>query len=348
MHNRRAFTIVELLVVVAIVGVLVALLLPAVQVARETAHRAQCLNNFRQLGLGLHNHEQTNGALPTGSDSKAYPADSRVPYTFFRWSAFAHVAPYLEQQNAVALLDLNAPMYGSNFQVTPTNATGVSTIVPLFLCPSDVTDPVSYFETSLPDGSGTLVTLPFAPLNYAACTGTGIGGGVPFATDGTFFINSATRFRDVPDGLSNTVAMSESLLGSNPQNPASRAQADPQTDYVYTFVSPLTDGACASASQFNFTDRRGFSWANGEYRCGLYNHYYPPNSVLPDCIANSTRGDITVRYAPYGWRTARSRHPGGVNVLYLDGSARWVADGVQMSIWQAIATRMGHEATPDE
>ncbi len=89
------------------------------------------------------------------------------------------------------------------------------------------------------------------------------------------------------------------------------------------------------------SDPRGFSWADGEFRCGLYNHYYPPNSPTPDCLGVVSGGLPPVRYTPYGWRTARSRHTGGVNMLYADGSVRFIDDGVSLSVWQAVSTRSG-------
>jgi prepilin-type processing-associated H-X9-DG protein len=140
--------------------------------------------------------------------------------------------------------------------------------------------------------------------------------------------------------------MSESLLGDGPENLADAALADPRTMYSFVFAAPLTEAACDAAVQWNVTQRRGFSWANGEYRCALYNHYLPPNSVRFDCVSARLTGDLSVRYAPYGWRTARSNHPGGVNLLLGDGAVRWIDDSVAPLVWGALATREGEEAVP--
>jgi prepilin-type N-terminal cleavage/methylation domain-containing protein len=333
--KRSAFTLVELLVVMAIIGLLIALLLPAVQAARESGRRASCANNLKQLGVALHNYESRERQLPTGSDAKRCDSIPNNPYTFYRWSTFAHLAPLLEQGNVLALLDLSVPMYstnlplsGTDLSVTPQNRAGVATVLPMLLCPSD---------------RGVVVDQGFGPTNYAMCTGTGLRGGTPMDTDGLFYVNSRTRFRDINDGTSNTIAASESLLGDGAESSNDPRLVDPQTVYRFVFAAPLTDSACNATRKWNFTNFRGFSWANGEYRCALYNHYYPPNHEVPDCLGVVVSGDISVRYSPYGWRTARSRHPSGVNALLADSSVRFIADRIDYSIWQALATRRGGE-----
>jgi len=204
--------------------------------------------------------------------------------------------------------------------------------VPLFLCPSDRSRPVSPI---------------FGPTNYAACSGSGDNGGTPFEADGVFYINSRTRPKNVSDGLSKTVAFSESTLGDGPVATANPAAADPATAYAFTFFTPLSDTRCSRARNWNFTDLRGFSWANGEYRTTLYNHGRLPNDGRIDCIGVlMTTSDIARLYAGYGWRAARSRHPGGANVALADAAVRFVDDSVDPEIWRAAATRAGGEAAP--
>lgn len=335
LRRRFGFTLVELLVVIAIIGLLIAITLPAVQAAREVSRRASCLSNLRQLGVAMIHYDESRGHLPTGADSKQYPAFPNHPHNFYRWSTFAHLAPYFEQSNAVNLLDLNLPLYGPvGFKVLARNEPGVAQVIGMLLCPSDRGIPVA-------DG--------FGPTNYAVCTGSGAGGGTPFETDGLFHINSRTRYRDILDGASNTIAMSESLLGDGPVNTTKRELIDPQTAYVFSFsLPPLTEAACDGASKWNVTDLRGFSWANGEYRCTLYNHHLPPNSQRIDCLSALQGADVTTRYAAFGWRSARSRHRRGVNALWADGSARFVSDDVTLAVWQAWSTRHGSEAAPNE
>ena len=326
---RRAFTLVELLVVIAIIGVLVALLLPAVQAARESSRRAQCTNNLKQLGLALHGYSNSQGRLPPGADSKRYAPAPNHPPTFYRWSALAYLLPYLEQEQLAELLDLSLPLYGPSLQVTPANRPGVSRVVATFLCPSDLGMPVE-------EG--------FGPTNYAANAGSGDGGGTPFETDGLFFVNSRTKLADIADGTSNTVAFAESLLGQPTQSASASNPPDAKQSYAYTFVWPLTDVACSNPLYFDFTDLRGFAWASGEYRCASYNHYLPPNARQLDCIASVVfSSDVELRNSAFGWRAARSNHPGQVNVLLADGSVQPINDEVDAAVWRALSTRSAED-----
>lgn len=332
--RRAGVTLVELLVVVAIIGVLVGLLLPAVQTARESGRRTACVNNLRQLGLGLANHESAKGRYPVGSESRSFPAYPRVTPQHCRWSTLAHLAPYYEEQALLDGLDRSVPLYIDlrPDAIAPQNKPIVKIVVPLFLCPSD---------------RGIAVSPIFGPTNYAVCAGSG-GAGSPYDTDGLFFINSQTRAKDVTDGLSKTVAFSESLLGDSAST--NRAVVTPANAYRFIMSAPLTEQSCAGTAVWNFSDPRGFSWANGEYRTTLFNHALRPNDPTMDCMGVLMNpGDKRDRlYAAFGWRAARSRHPGGVNVLMADGSADFVADEVNPAVWRARSTRAGGEAIPTQ
>ena len=139
-------------------------------------------------------------------------------------------------------------------------------------------------------------------------------------------------------------ATSASILGSGPKATTSRDGIQTDTGYGFVFTTPLTEAACSRPFYYNFTDLRGFSWANGEYRTTLYNHARQPNSGALDCLAAlMTTADVAKMYAGYGWRTARSRHRGGVTVGLADGSVRFVADVVDPAVWAATATIAGGE-----
>ena len=328
-RTRRGVTLVEILVVVAILGVLAGVLLPAVQTIRETARRTYCVNNLRQLGLATANHESARGRFPIGSESRQWDERPDFPHQFFRWSLLAHLAPYYEQQALLDGLDLTVPLYVglTSDAIAQQNKPIVKCTVPMFLCPSDRMQPVSEL---------------FGPTNYSGSTGSGEGGGTPFDADGLFFINSRIRAKDVTDGLSKTVAFSESLLGDGPVAARTSAGINASTGYGFVFVTPLTEAACARPFYYNFTDLRGFSWANGEYRTTLYNHARAPNSPVMDCLAAlMSTADLDKMYAGYGWRAARSRHPGGVNVMAADGAAHFVMDSVDPVVWKALSTRAG-------
>lgn len=330
-HVRRTgVTLVELLVVVAIIGALVGLLLPAVQQARESGRRTACVNNMRQLGLGLANYESASRRYPVGSESRSFPAFPRVTPQHCRWSALAHLSPYYEEQALLNGLDRSVPLYIDlrPDAIAPQNKPIVKITVPLFLCPSD---------------RGLAVSPIFGPTNYAACTGSG-NDGTPYDTDGLFFINSQIRMKDVTDGLTKTVAFSESLLGDSAS--ANRSTVTPANAYQFIMSAPLSEASCAATAVWNFSDPRGFAWANGEYRTTMYNHRLMPNDTTMDCMGvlmSPPAGKADRLYAAYGWRAARSRHPGGVNVLMADGSAQFVEDGVDPAVWKALATRAGGE-----
>jgi prepilin-type processing-associated H-X9-DG protein len=106
---------------------------------------------------------------------------------------------------------------------------------------------------------------------------------------------------------------------------------------------PLTESACAATALWNFTQPRGFSWANGEYRSALYNHYWPANAKQFDCISAVISGDLAQVHSGYGWKTARSWHSEGVNAVFADGSLRFLASETDMPVWRGMATRAGGE-----
>ena len=254
---QRAITLLEVLVVIAVIGALTAILLPAVQAARERSRRTECAHRLRQLGLALLQFESARRHFPAGAISQEYDAEPTTPHNFYRWSALAQATPFLEETAVRAALDMTVPLYGRDFQVLPVNRAGVSLVVEAFLCPSD---------------SGQRVNPQFGPTNYAACAGTGAEGGTPFDADGVFYINSRTKARRISDGLSRTMALSESILGRAVASGTPRDQADPRYAYVFARSTPLTSAGCATTAFWNFSDPRGFAWVNGEYRSGLYNH----------------------------------------------------------------------------
>jgi prepilin-type N-terminal cleavage/methylation domain-containing protein/prepilin-type processing-associated H-X9-DG protein len=334
MRIRRGFTLIELLVVIAIIAILIALLVPAVQKVREAAARTKCQNNLKQLGLALHHYDGVKGTLPP-----AFRGEGKPPY-FDSWSVIAELNPYLEQTVIYNKMDLTQQTYDAlpPFNITLPNQFAVQQVVKLFLCPSDRMIPVA---TSPAYGVPVL-----GPTNYCFCNGTGTNGGSPWDADGVFIARTRFRVVDIPDGTSTTAFASESILGDG--QPAATGPMPAAADVVYAYLSgaPLSDSACANATQWNYQQPRGFLWASGEIRCASYNHYRTPNPPQPDCVTLDLRAGQS-QLTANGWKAARSRHGGGVNLALADGSVRFVVNDIDITTWRALATRAGGEPVKD-
>jgi prepilin-type N-terminal cleavage/methylation domain-containing protein len=335
-----AFTLVELLVVIAIIGVMVALLLPAVQAAREAARRMQCGNNLKQIGLAIHNYESTYRNLPIGWNGLTSTSQN----TTFRWSYLAAILPFIEAANVYDQLDLSLTLYppGGGQPPRPQHVATISQPIPTFLCPSDSGRSIS-----------TTDVFDSAPTNYVACFGSGINrlsdasddGVMDERADGIFSSMRWRRFADCLDGASNTVAVSETLLGAGGVDPVATQRPDPQL--FMALVVPLTQVTVANcdrdlpavpAAINRFVSTRGRVWAGQAYENTAYNHFFAPNAKRYDCFF----------WVAQGFKAARSRHAGGVHTLRLDGSVRFASDSIDRMIWRALATRAGGEVVADE
>lgn len=331
-HAGRGFTLIELLVVIAIIAVLISLLLPAVQMAREAARRTQCVNNLKQLGLAMHSYHDALGRFPFGGivlpANHPYVVSGFTRQGHYRWSALAQVTPFLEKSVVHNALNLSLPIIDGAAAIMPQNTTVNNTQVAEFLCPSD--------------GRGRCLA-DYAASNYMACTGDGVlggGFGVPDAAfgmpNGVFFFNSSISLANITDGTSQTALMSESLIGDGSASGTRSGTIDPAMVAVQVaggspVYTPLTEAQCAAAASTFF--RRNSAWVQGSYQHALYSHYLTPNSDIPDCY----------RQQYHGWKAPRSRHGGGVNVLFGDGSVRFMKDTVDTNAWRAVSTRNGGE-----
>ncbi len=317
--TRRAFTLIELLVVISVIGVLVSLLLPAVQSAREAARRAQCANTLKQIGLALHNFETVNGQLPPGVMARlrfSYFYDLTPTGTGgYEWPYVLHyLMPYLEQQNyynAINGAAFNIQNPWSAPVAWPATVNNVTLSV--FLCPSD--------------GLGGPTKAMSNDLSLASCNYLGIFSGL---NDGENYTGTnpahraAFRYHDgtfisaIVDGTSNTMAVAEYLTGLD---------SDDCRGYIYTN---------RAGSQFlyvtlgpNSRAPDNLIWYNG----GSPTIFCPPDGSRnrPSENLPCTSGDDDSSYA-----CPRSRHPGGVNVVFCDGSVHFLRNSVSSHVWQSL------------
>jgi prepilin-type N-terminal cleavage/methylation domain-containing protein/prepilin-type processing-associated H-X9-DG protein len=341
MTRRTGFTLIELLVVIAIIAVLIGLLLPAVQKVREAAARISCQNNLKQLGLALHNYHSANNAFPPGR--AAYPIVV---------SAQGRILAYIEQDNLGKLVDVTmVPLYNSNpssFPLTPGNYQASITPIKLLVCPSD---PMGGKNPSaaaiLPTGTPS-PTDRYAGLNYVSCIGSGDGSpdntgtfwGQYKTSDGLFGQTPVT-ISGVTDGLSNTVAFSESTTGTGVADSTGATPTDAARQVLTLPGGTVTsDSNCAMGATGGavWSGMRGAKWINGHYADANYNHHLVPNDTRWDC-SNASHNP--------GQAAARSYHSGGVNVLLGDGSVRFVRNGIDPATWRALGTRNGGEVIGD-
>ena len=185
--RRRAFTLIELLVVISIIGVLVALLLPAVQAAREAARRARCSNNLKQVGLAMHAYHGNHNILPSG-----YVYQKGYGTGGFGWASM--ILPHIEQAPLFASINFDLPAWSS------VNSTACVTRLDFYQCPMDTTVTAGYLERE---------GLRYAHSSYVACFGPADMDLSPEDDQGLFSRNSRIRFADATDGLSQTLAGGE-------------------------------------------------------------------------------------------------------------------------------------------
>jgi len=334
-QNSRGFTLIELLVVIAIIAVLIALLLPAVQSAREAARRAQCINNLKQIGLGLHNYHQGVGTFPMGN-AIAY-SDPGVQTTWGTFSALAMMLPYVEQTPLSNACNFSWTVwYGTGAAL---NATVWNTKVNSFMCPSDGVvgrDSLNSYHGNF--GTGTI---PFGS-----------------STNGVFAPeNVSYGVADITDGTSNTIAYVEALASDVNQLKARHrgyvsglGLDQDKTTNVYDVRSNLA-GVMKSAqtcqAAFIATPgsnaNRGYRWQTGSPGLSLTNIILTPNSsqftysaCRWDCGAGCGT-DFGHLFVPC------SNHSGGVNALMADGSVRFVKDSVNQMTWMNLGSTNGGE-----
>jgi prepilin-type N-terminal cleavage/methylation domain-containing protein len=327
------FTLIEVLVVIGIIGVLIGLLLPAVQAARESARRVQCTNNLKQIGLGLQAYAARDGYFPSINSRTTVPGR---PDLFVSAHCFSTLARMLADLEHVPLF------HAANFAVPPAwaenlpaNRTVMMTRIALFLCPSDGDPPV-------PGYGRVNYRFSLGPTPWKAA-----GDKVPESWSGPFTSHRFYRPADFADGLSTTIGASERVQGDWTKGRLGLG------DYLLTPVGDAQKGggdwALALCSEMPrdlpVESRSGESWFLSGFHFTNYNHCATPNPKIVDCAFAKESEPLQRRTVIQGVFSARSYHPGGVNVMRMDGSVGFAKDSIDLKTGRALSTRSGGEIT---
>jgi len=348
---RRGFTLIELLVVIAIIAVLIALLLPAVQAAREAARRSQCVNNMKQIGLGLHNYHSVQNSFPLGGNPAPSAPGAGCCQYWAGWSAQTMLLPYMEQTqiyNAINFMYLGR----GNGTAEACNSTGMTTRIRSFLCPSS-TEP-----------SQTWYNAPFAGNSYWASAGSSLMwlGNQSINPNGVFAVGGAvTGLRDIRDGSSNTIAFGEwrmgdfndavnsiqdivgntsySTFGAGDRNMVSANSNMPAGGAALTTAIQACSSSWQSKSgSFGTNGQRSWNgrmWHVGEYGHALGNTLIPPNSAYPYCQFWDSNSD----FDSAGICGLSSYHSGGANIVMGDGSVKFIKSSVAWNTLWALGSK---------
>jgi len=354
-EGRRGFTLIELLVVIAIIAILIGLLLPAVQKIREAANRMKCSNNLKQIGLGMHNYNDTYGGFPPGLITVGgYYGDPRDTHIGPNWAVL--LLPFIEQDNLFRNAQTSVSLWMSNTNGAWGGDQGWTvvggTVVKTYQCPSDGKNSslcaINFSGVSTPGGAAG-----WARGNYAAnlgpswsiSDGNAFNGGSINETQyfnlpaqGPFSVWTAASGQNkvgmgvatIPDGSSNTLLASEVLAGVN------------TTDVRGVWASGSAGSSTLSSHATG--DDRGPNWSGGSGTSGSNGDCADDIWQAPSQVAQNLSN---WQSCPSQQATARSRHSGGVNSLMGDGAVRFVRTSIDVRTWFLLNSANDGQALPN-
>jgi prepilin-type N-terminal cleavage/methylation domain-containing protein/prepilin-type processing-associated H-X9-DG protein len=346
MARRQGFTLIELLVVIAIIAVLLGMLLPAVQKVRDSALRASCQNNLKQMGLALHSYQNDHEALPPGMLSPE-PNLSRATAT-----GFTLLLPYLEQKPLYGLYHFDQPWWDdSNFQA-------VGSKVSVYLCPANRSEGYIDLQPLALQWSARLPPRA-ASIDYAF--NKGANGAlnldwrrVPAEVRGPFGVRSAdqtrgTRYVEISDGLSQTIAIGDAA-GGNPHYLIRdlRNPSQPAIDPLTGQPAVLEQAWCASGATDTLHPYYGSVFGvTAQYGLAPDPRDEPMNNPLgsPTVFSGDSLGDNS---RGRDWVSGfRSMHTGGCNFAFCDGSVHFIRDTIDPATYRALSTAAGNDVLTD-
>lgn len=321
--GRHGFTLVELLVVIAIIGVMVGLLLPAVQAAREAARRMSCSNQLKQLALALHNFHDSNKQFPRGVENDVRPRpnpNDPSPPEFIRgtnWIVYS--LPYIEQQALFELYDFSVAFNHAN------NAIVGNTVVQTLYCPSGP-DPRRFGD---PNGGG---------VNGNPSTHyVGVMGPAGVVSPTINIVNGVQYSYVVGDPAANGAWSTHGILTHYRDRPGSANSTNRRirfADVTDGTSSTLMIGERAVVMPVSGHDYRSWIRGNSGGTSASKNVTYPINST-------NYNGSNNFNHISFG-----SEHPGGCHFALADGSVRFLTESIDMSIYMALASLWDGELAP--